>query len=69
MPNLHRGAEGVYCALVSLDSAYCNITCLTGKDLRTALSGYLDVLAGQNPEAVGGKVPSDDFYYEFDPEA
>lgn len=48
---------------------YCNITCLTGKDLRTALSGYLDVLAGQNPEAVGGKVPSDDFYYEFDPEA
>ncbi len=48
---------------------YCNITCLTGKDLRTALSGYLDVLAGQNPEAVGGKVPSDDFYYEFAPEA
>lgn len=48
---------------------YCNITCLTGKDLRTALSGYLDVLAGQNPEEVGGKVPSDDFYYEFDPEA
>lgn len=48
---------------------YCNITCLTGKDLRTALSGYLDVLARQNPEAVGGKVPSDDFYYEFDPEA
>ncbi len=48
---------------------YCNITCLTGKDLRTALSGYLDVLAGQNPEAVGGKVPSDDFYYELAPEA
>lgn len=36
---------------------YCNITCLTGADMKTALSGYLSVLAGQNPEAVGGKVP------------
>lgn len=43
----------------------CNITCLTGKDLKSALSGYLDVLAGQNPEAVGGKVPGEDFYYDF----
>lgn len=43
---------------------YCNITCLTGNDMKTALSGYLSVLAEQNPEAVGGKLPGDDFYYD-----
>ena len=43
---------------------YCNITCLTGDEMRTALSGYLQVLYGQNPEAVGGKEPGEDFYYE-----
>lgn len=42
---------------------YCNITCITGSDMQTALSGYLTVLAGQNPEAVGGALPADDFYY------
>ena len=42
---------------------YCNITCITGTDMQTALSGYLTVLAGQNPEAVGGALPAEDFYY------
>ncbi len=46
---------------------YCNITCITGTDMQTALSGYLNVLAGQNPEAVGGALPADDFYYLPDP--
>lgn len=41
----------------------CNIVCITGEDMKTALSGYLDVLAGQNPKSVGGSVPGDDFYY------
>lgn len=42
---------------------YCNITCMTGEDMKAALSGYLSVLAGQNPEAVGGALPAEDFYY------
>jgi len=42
---------------------YCNITCMTGTDMQTALSGYLTVLAEQNPEAVGGALPAEDFYY------
>lgn len=46
---------------------YCNITCITGTDMQTALSGYLNVLAGQNPEAVGGALPADDFYYLPEP--
>ena len=41
----------------------CNIVCVTGEEMKERLSGYLDVLAEQNPEAVGGAVPGDDFYY------
>ena len=41
----------------------CNITCLTGADMQQKLSGYLNVLFEQNPKAVGGALPADDFYY------
>ena len=41
----------------------CNIVCITGADMAEQLSGYLAVLADQNPEAVGGAPPGDDFYY------
>ena len=42
---------------------YCNITCLTGEEMKTALSGYLQVLFDQDPKSVGGKLPEDGFYY------
>lgn len=41
----------------------CNITCITGEEMKQALSGYLKVLYDLNPEAVGGSLPGDDFYY------
>lgn len=41
----------------------CNIVCVTGEEMKGRLSGYLQALADQNPEAVGGDVPGDDFYY------
>lgn len=41
----------------------CNIVCMTGHEMKEKLSGYLGVLKDQNPEAVGGEVPGDDFYY------
>lgn len=41
----------------------CNIVCITGEEMAEKLAGYLDVLAEQNPQAVGGSVPGDDFYY------
>ena len=41
----------------------CNIVCLTGEEMKSAVSGYLSVLESQNPEAVGGAVPDDAFYY------
>ena len=42
---------------------YCNIVCITGEEMKTAASGYLGTLLEQNPQAVGGKLPGDDFYY------
>ena len=42
---------------------YCNIVCITGEDMKTALLGYLDVLYQADPSSVGGSLPADDFYY------
>jgi NitT/TauT family transport system substrate-binding protein len=41
----------------------CNIVCITGNEMKDALSGCLQVIFDQNPKAVGGKLPLDDFYY------
>lgn len=41
----------------------CGITCMTGEEMKRALSGYLAVLYDKNPESVGGSLPEDDFYY------
>ena len=41
----------------------CNITFVVGQDMKDQLSGYLEILHGQNAQAVGGSLPGDDFYY------
>ena len=41
----------------------CNITCVTGTQMKNALSKYLDVLAQFSEQVVGGNVPGEDFYY------
>ena len=41
----------------------CNVVCLVGDPMRQALSGYLESLYQQSPEAVGGALPDDSFYY------
>ena len=41
----------------------CNIVCITGEAMKQALSGCLGVIFAENPKAVGGQVPGDDFYY------
>ena len=40
----------------------CNIVCITGEEMVTKASGYIDALYEQNPEAVGGK-PADESYF------
>lgn len=42
---------------------YCNITFLSGDAMKEKISAYLSVLYDQNPSAVGGAMPADDFYY------
>lgn len=43
---------------------YCNTTLIQGSEMKEKLSGYLQILYDQNPEAVGGNLPGDDFYFE-----
>ena len=41
----------------------CNITFISGEEMKQKLSGYLQVLYDSEPKSVGGKLPGDDFYY------
>jgi len=41
----------------------CNIVCITGEEMQTKITGYLEALYEQNPKAVGGNLPNADFYY------
>ncbi len=41
----------------------CNLVCITGEEMKSALSAYLKVLAEFQAELVGGKLPGEDFYY------
>ena len=41
----------------------CYITYIAGADMKSALSGYLQVLFNADPKSVGGAMPGDDFYY------
>ena len=42
----------------------CNIVCIDGNEMKEKLSGYLAVLDQENPQAVGGALPTDEFYYD-----
>ncbi|MBR5344991.1 MAG: ABC transporter substrate-binding protein [Clostridia bacterium] len=41
----------------------CNIVCIEGDEMISALGGYLSVLYDQNPKAVGGVLPDEGFWY------
>ena len=42
----------------------CNIVYIDGVEMKEKLSGYLEVLEQENPQAVGGALPADEFYYD-----
>ncbi len=50
-------------AVIKKALPYCNITLLRGEDMKSKVTGYLTALYNQNPQAVGGTLPADDFYY------
>lgn len=40
----------------------CNLVCVTGEEMKSALSAYLEVLESFEKALVGGQIPGDDFY-------
>lgn len=42
---------------------YCNITFVSGTEMKDMAERYLNILFEQNPNSVGGSMPADDFYY------
>lgn len=41
----------------------CNLVCVTGEEMKAALSAYLEALAGFDTGLIGGALPEEDFYY------
>ena len=41
----------------------CNLTFLTGQEMKDTLEGYYQVLFQANPASIGGSMPYDSFYY------
>lgn len=42
---------------------YVNMCAITGTEMKDKLSGFLQIMYDYNPDAVGGAMPGDDFYY------
>lgn len=42
---------------------YCNLVAIGGEDMKNYTNGYLQTLFDLNPKAVGGAMPTEDFYY------
>ena len=58
------GNYGIVAAAVAEKALpHCNIVCITGTEMQEKLSGYLAALYAQEPAAVGGALPGEDFYY------
>ena len=45
---------------------FCNIVCIAGEEMKQMVNGYFEVLFAQNPKAVGGELPGDDFYLIYE---
>ena len=41
----------------------CNLTFVTGTEMKSAITGYFEVLFGADASSIGGAMPSDGFYY------
>lgn len=41
----------------------CQLTFVSGAEMKTQIAGYYQVLFDANPKAIGGKLPDDAFYY------
>lgn len=57
-------AFGIFKAAIAKKAIpYCNVTFISGSEMKDKIGRYLAVLYEQNPASVGGKLPDDNFYY------
>ena len=57
-------AQGIVKAAVAEKAIpNCSLVCITGADMKTAVSGYLQTLYDLKPETVGSAMPDDGFYW------
>ena len=69
--NENPAEAGVLCGQFNIVQAavaekaipYCNIVCITGSDMKEAVTGCLEVLWQLNHASVGDAMPGDDFWY------
>lgn len=53
----------VKAAIAEKAIASCNLVSITGEEMKTALSGFLSSLFDMSPDAVGGTLPNEAFYF------
>ena len=41
----------------------CGVVCITGQQMKSVLSAYLEVLYKSNPKSIGGNLPPKEFYF------
>ncbi len=41
----------------------CNLSFITGNDMKPAIEGYFNILFTANPTSVGGEIPDENFYF------
>lgn len=41
----------------------CNLTCVTGQEMKDTLIGFYEVMYAADPSSIGGAMPADGFYY------
>jgi NitT/TauT family transport system substrate-binding protein len=44
----------------------CNLLYQTGAEAKESFEAYLQIIAGLNPDSIGGRLPDEDFYAETD---
>jgi NitT/TauT family transport system substrate-binding protein len=54
---------GVKAPIAQKAIPYCNITFIAGAEMKSTVTGYLQVLFDANPKSIGGTLPGDDFFY------
>ncbi len=57
---------GIEAAIVKNALPACNIAFYSGKDMKAILAPFLEALYDMNPASVGGKLPTNAFYYGAD---